>query len=117
MRMNSIDGRNSIFHSYHAGPCFGCACDIFVSSNSNENYLSYTDLGNSFEHPSLKFGSDEAMTFLSGSFYSFYTREIEVFALENFEKNELVDKLELEGGSIRRAKTVLWSDETVKTDL
>ena len=81
--MPSIDGRNAIFNNKKAGPCFGCANDIFISDNSNANLNSYTNLGSSFRHPVYTFGSDNAMTFLSGAFYNFQVAEIEVFLIEN----------------------------------
>lgn len=88
LKINNINGRNATFHCDQAGPCFGCANDIFISDKSNQNNNSYTNIGSSFGHYSMPFGSDKAMTFLTGSFYNFQTVEVEVFKLEDFELDQ-----------------------------
>ena len=97
LKINNINGRNAIFHCSQAGPCFGCANDIFISDKSNENINSYTNIGSSFGHYSMPFGSEKAMTFLTGSHYNFKTEEIEVFSLEDFELDQwIITRMRLE---------------------
>lgn len=60
------------------GPTFGSGHDIFISSNSNENLNSTSNLGSGFKHPSFDFNSNDAKTFLAGT-HKFIVSEIEVF--------------------------------------
>ncbi len=59
---------------------FGNGYDILISSNSDQNRESYSNLGKSYKHDLYPFGSDKAKCLLAGS-YNFSTSEIEVFAL------------------------------------
>ncbi len=59
------------------GPTFG-AYDFYIADKSNTNTNSYSNLGHSFTHPDYFYGSNEARSFLAGSF-SFKVDEIEVF--------------------------------------
>jgi hypothetical protein len=59
------------------GPTFG-AYDFYIADKSNTNTNSYSNLGHSFTHPDYFYGSNEARSFLAGSF-SFKVNEIEVF--------------------------------------
>lgn len=68
----------AIYCSGDYGPTFGAGHDINIRSNSNLNKHSYTNLGYSYMHPDFNFGSNEAKTFLAGSF-NFKTVEIEVY--------------------------------------
>ena len=61
------------------GPIFGS--DINICNNSNDKKGSYSNLGSCYTHPQYSFGSDEAETFLAGS-YNFKTIEIEVYTKE-----------------------------------
>jgi hypothetical protein len=70
------------------GPVFGSADaeldvghDIFISTNSNRYYESYSSLGASFRHPTFLVGSKEANEFLAGK-NKFKCLEIEVFQKE-----------------------------------
>ena len=53
-------------HSEH-GTTFG-DIDIFISSNSNTNKYSLSDLGDVYKHPQYAFGTNEARSFLAGSY-------------------------------------------------
>jgi hypothetical protein len=59
------------------GPSFG-AYDFYIANKSNTNRESYSNLGDSFTHPEYAFGSEEAKSFLAGS-YNFQVSEIEVY--------------------------------------
>jgi len=63
--------------SSSCGPLFG-RFDILIGPYSNQNNKSYSKLGSGFKHPDYSYGSDEAKSFLAGSF-NFKTVEIEVF--------------------------------------
>ena len=58
------------------GPAFGSAYDIIISSNSNTNTSSYSNLGTSYNL--LYMSQEQARTYLAGS-CNFQTSEIEVF--------------------------------------
>jgi len=63
---------------YQSGPIFGGSRDILIADKSNINTESYTNFGESFTHPDFIEGSDEARSFLAGS-YHFQVEEIEVY--------------------------------------
>jgi hypothetical protein len=67
-----------IYSDCQNGPVFGGTCDIFIADRSNINSESYTDFGKSFTHPDFIEESDEAKSFLAGS-YNFQVSEIEVY--------------------------------------
>ena len=75
---NKVEVGGSIYSESNCGPTFGGGYDLFISSDSNQNTISYSNLGHSFYHPTLKFGSEQAKCFLGGS-YTFRVSEIEVF--------------------------------------
>jgi hypothetical protein len=54
--------------------------DFVIYSDSNNNSKSFSYLGYSYQHPNYQKGSNEAKSFLAGS-YNFSTSEIEVFQL------------------------------------
>ena len=64
------------------GPTFGGGHDIYISSDSNINKTSMSNLGYTYQPPShlsyFQYDSNEARSFLAGS-RSFSTSEIEVF--------------------------------------
>jgi len=61
------------------GPSFGG--DICIVNNANTTMDSYSDLGCYYKHPQYEYWTNEARTFLAGSFY-FQLDEIEVYQKE-----------------------------------
>ncbi len=62
------------------GPTFGVS-DICIANNANTTMDSYSRLGNTYKHPQYRYGTNEAQTFLAGSFH-FQLDEIEVYQKE-----------------------------------
>jgi hypothetical protein len=62
----------------NCGPVFGGGLDLYISDYSNTNVLSGSNLGHSFNHPYYLYESNEARSFLAGS-YNFQVSEIEVY--------------------------------------
>jgi hypothetical protein len=60
------------------GPVFGGGHDLLIANNSNINTKSSSDLGHSYTHPDYEYASNEAKSFLAGSF-NFQVSEIEVY--------------------------------------
>jgi hypothetical protein len=60
------------------GPTFGGGHDLHIANQSNTNSDSYSNLGYSYTHPDYAHGSNEAKSFLAGSF-NFQVSEIEVY--------------------------------------
>ena len=63
------------------GPTFGEGRDIYVANCSNKKTSSYSNLGHTYAHPHYAYGTDEAKSFLAGSF-TFQSNEIEVYKRE-----------------------------------
>ena len=63
------------------GPSFGGFFDIRIVNNANITMDSFSNLGKSYTHPQYAYGTDEAKTFMAGSF-KFQLDEIEVFQRE-----------------------------------
>jgi len=61
------------------GPIFGGGHNLYISNNSNTNNDSHSNLGNSYSFPDYAYGSEEAKSFLAGS-YKFQVSEIEVYS-------------------------------------
>jgi len=61
------------------GPIFGN--DINIGNNANTAIKSYSDLGCTYKHPQYAYETDEAETFLAGS-YRFQLDEMEVYQKE-----------------------------------
>jgi hypothetical protein len=68
--------QNGIFCNSSHGPLFGG--DIVITDKSNTNTNSSSNLGHSYIHPDYANGSNEARSFLAGS-YNFQVSEIEVY--------------------------------------
>jgi len=64
---------------YKCGPSFGC--DICIADNANTTMDCYSNLGYIYRHPQYAARSNEAKTFLAGSF-NFQLDEIEVYQKE-----------------------------------
>jgi hypothetical protein len=71
-------GQNAICCHSSYGPRFGGGHDIFISSDSNTNQTSYSDLGHSYQLSTHTHGTEQAKSFLAGS-NNFQVSEIEVF--------------------------------------
>ena len=61
------------------GPKFGD--DIHIANNANSTMDSFSNLGSTYKHPQYAYGTNEAATFLAGSF-EFQLDEIEVYQKE-----------------------------------
>jgi hypothetical protein len=75
------DPKNSIT----SGPIFGCEIkyDLFIKDCSNKNLGSYCDIGRSYQCPDgFESYDHEMMNFLTGSYSSWLTKEIEVYQLD-----------------------------------
>jgi hypothetical protein len=70
---------HAIYCHSELGPTFGY--DIFIADNANTTMDSNSDLGSAYEHPQYAEGTDEAQTFLAGSF-EFQLDEIELYQKE-----------------------------------
>jgi hypothetical protein len=68
----------AIYCQINYGPTFGRGHDFRIADYSNTNSDSYSYLGSSYVHPDHNKGSNEAKSFLAGSFY-FQVSEIEVY--------------------------------------
>jgi hypothetical protein len=70
---------HGIYCNSSYGPTFGGGHDLHIDDRSNTNTSSYSDLGYSYSHPDYAYRSNEAKSFLAGS-YNFQVTEIEVYA-------------------------------------
>jgi hypothetical protein len=90
-RFNVSNSFYAISSYYYYGPIFGDSwySDIQVSSNSNQNYDSYSYFGRWYQLPkNISYGSFEAQSYLAGSNY-WKTEEIEVYQVNSFESYSL----------------------------
>ena len=71
----------AIYACSEYGPSFGGGFDLYISNNSNTSGESYSNLAYSYKHPNYAYNSNEAKSFLAGS-YKFLTTEIEVYTKE-----------------------------------
>ena len=76
--MKCQDPATAIYCHNGFGPLFGIGNYIRIQDNSNLNDENYSDLGKTYRHPEYVHGSQEAKSFLAGTF-KFKTTEIEVF--------------------------------------
>jgi hypothetical protein len=82
MKIDPNKIKNAIHCWSKFGPTFGFACpDIYIKNNANETKESYSCLGNTYKHPLYAYGTNEAQSFLAGS-YLFQLSEIEVYQKE-----------------------------------
>jgi hypothetical protein len=81
LKMRPIKYENAVFAYSQYGPAFGKGFEILIANNSNKRMDSYSDFGHSYKHPQYAFGTKEAQTFLTGSYY-FQLDEIEVYQKE-----------------------------------
>jgi hypothetical protein len=79
IKIKCISPEKAIASNERYGPVFGSyPHDIVIFDKSNTNIVSYSNLGHSYTHPDYAYGSDEAKSFLAGS-YNFQVSEIEVY--------------------------------------
>ena len=78
-KMKTTDVDKSIYCSQRYGPTFGGGFDIFIENNANVSMQSFSNLGWTYEHPFYACKTNEAQTFLAGS-YKFQLDEVEVYA-------------------------------------
>jgi len=69
---------HGIYCNSSYGPTFGGGHDLHIDDKSNTNTSSYSNLCHSYTHPDYAYGSNEAKSFLAGS-YNFQVSEIEVY--------------------------------------
>ena len=74
----SIDDELKTIEENDNGPTFGGGHVIHIYSNSNKTNGSYLYLGNTYKHPQYTYGTNEAKSFLTGSF-KFQLSEIGVY--------------------------------------
>ncbi len=79
MKVDPNDHEYAIFCYSKFGPIFGGGHDIHIANNANPTMIRYSKLCFSYKHPQYEFETNEADTFLAGS-YEFQLDEIEVFA-------------------------------------
>jgi hypothetical protein len=79
MKVNSQRHQFAIYCHFELGPIFGC--DIRIGNNANITMDSLSRLGFAYNHPQYAHGSNEADTFLGGS-YRLQLDEIEVYQKE-----------------------------------
>ena len=78
MKLNGSSNQNGIYCNSSYGPAFGGGHDFCISSNSNANTNSYSNLGSTYECPPNVTGT----AFLAGG-YNFYVHELEVFVYQS----------------------------------
>jgi len=81
MKFNPNEHHHAIFCHSEFGLTFGYGSDIIIENNANTTMKSHSDLGKSYPHPQYAYGTNEAATFLAGSF-EFQLDEIEVYQKE-----------------------------------
>ena len=79
MKMDPTQRNRAIASDSSSGPKFGW--DIYIANNANTTMDNYSYLGSSCNHPQYAFGTNEAQTFLAGS-YHFQLDDIEVYQKE-----------------------------------
>ena len=78
MKIDPNQNQYAIYCYSDNGPTFGGGHDICICSNSNKTNGSYLNLGNTYKHPQYAYGTNEAKSFLTGSF-KYQLSEIEVY--------------------------------------
>ena len=79
MKVDPNQHQYAIYCGSGLGPTFGD--DIRIANNANTTMDNYSNLGHTYLHPQYAFGTNEAKTFLAGSF-EFQLAEIEVYQKE-----------------------------------
>ena len=83
MKIDSNRHQYAIICNSQYGPVFGGSphSDIYIASNANTLMTSCSHLCHNYKHPQYALGSNEAQSFLAGS-YQFQLNDIEVFLKE-----------------------------------
>ena len=81
MKIHPKKRQYAIYCHFECGPSFGGGVDICIANYANTTMNSYSQLGHTYLHPRYAFGTNEAKTFLAGS-YQFQMDEIEVYENE-----------------------------------
>jgi hypothetical protein len=81
MKINQNQHQYAIHCDTKYGPIFGFVGDICIANNANTPMDSVSNLGFTYKHPRYAFGTNEAQSFLAGSFH-FQLDEIEVYQKE-----------------------------------
>jgi hypothetical protein len=76
MKIDPNEIKYAIYCDSDNGPSFGI--DVHIGNKANTNMGSYSRLGYSYLHPQYTYGTNDANTFLAGS-YEFQLDEIEVY--------------------------------------
>jgi hypothetical protein len=79
MKVDPNRHHRAIYCHSEYGPTFGG--DIIIANNANTTMDSFSNLGNIYKHPQYAYGTNEAVSFLAGSF-EFQLDEIEVYQKE-----------------------------------
>jgi hypothetical protein len=80
IKVNPNDHASAIRCHSELGPTFGR--DIIIANNANTTTTSsYSQLGHTYQHPQYEYVTNEAQSFLTGSF-EFQLNEIEVYQKE-----------------------------------
>jgi hypothetical protein len=79
MKVEPDEHQYAIYCHFECGPTFGE--DIIIENNANKTMDSYSRLGSNYSHPQYEYKTNEAQTFLAGS-YQFQLDEIEVYQNE-----------------------------------
>jgi hypothetical protein len=80
MLVGPHEHESAIYCDSKYGPTFGYG-DICIANNANTTMDSYSELGHTYSHPQYAEGTNEAVSFLAGSF-EFQLDEIEVYQKE-----------------------------------
>ena len=80
IKIDPNEHHKAIYCYYECGPTFGYK-DIEMTSNGKTKNCVHTNVGNTYKNPQYAFGTNEAQSFLAGSYY-FELSEIEVYEKE-----------------------------------
>jgi hypothetical protein len=81
MKIDENKCRSAVYSSPRYGPTFGGDHDIYIANNANSRTSSYSNLGLTYSHPEYEYESNEAKSFLAGSYY-FQLSKIEIYKID-----------------------------------
>ena len=79
-KLKCLKKEEEVYHRSDYMSTFGGGCDLYIANDCNVNTSSYSNLGDSYESNGYAYKSNEARSYLAGS-YNFIVLEIEVFKL------------------------------------